>query len=96
MVPIVTELKLASQVIITLILSVGLGLGAALLSFGPSQPFPFSECLEYQLNSPPESCAPLAPVLLLLAACLLFLAAFSYLRDRSKELSSLRPMRAMS
>ena len=78
-------MKLGFQLIITAILSVGLGLAVALLSFGPSQPFPFSQCLEYQLDSPPESCAPLAPILLLLGACLLFLAAFSVLRNRSKE-----------
>jgi hypothetical protein len=81
----VTELKLAVQVFITIILSVGLGLVAALLSFGPSQPFPFSQCLEYQLDSPPRSCSPLAPILLLLAACLLFLAAVSLFGERLKR-----------
>ena len=81
---VVTELRLAFQVIITIILSVSLGLVAALLSFGPPQPFPFSQCLEYPFDSPPRSCDPLAPILLLLAACLLFLTAFSLLRQRSK------------
>jgi len=84
---VVTELKLAFQVMITTILSVGLGLAVALFSFGPSQPFPFSQCLEYPLDSPPGSCGPLAPVLLLLAACLLFLAAFSLFRERSVSIN---------
>jgi hypothetical protein len=80
----VTELKLAFQVVMATALSVSLGLVVALLSFGPSQPFPFSQCLDYQLDSAPSSCGPLAPILLLLAACLLFLAAVSLFRARSK------------
>jgi hypothetical protein len=75
------EMKLSFQVLITVVLSVTLGLVAALLSFGPSKPFPFSECLEYQLDAAPSSCRPLAPVLLLLAGCLLVVTAFTLLRD---------------
>jgi hypothetical protein len=82
---VVTVLRLALQVFISTILSVSLGLAVALLSFGPSRPFPFSQCMEYSLNSPPSSCSPLAPILLLLAGCLLFLAAFSLSRNRLKR-----------
>jgi len=81
----VTELKLAFQVAIAVILAVGLGLALALLSFGPSQPFPFSQCSDYQPNSAPGSCGPLAPILLVLAGCLLLIAVMSVFRGRSKK-----------
>jgi hypothetical protein len=78
----VTGLRLAFQVIITIVVSVILGLAVALISLGPSRPFPFSECLDYQLNAAPNSCRPLAPILLLFAGVLLVLAAFSLFRNR--------------
>jgi len=83
----VSDLRLAFQVIIAVGLSVGLGLAVAFLSFGPYQPFPFSECSDYQFESAPASCRPLAPVLLLLAICLLVLAAVSLLHGRSRRKS---------
>jgi len=81
----VRRLRLAFQVIIAVGLSVGLGLAVAFLSFGPSQPFPFSECSDYQFESAPASCRPLAPVLLLLAICLLTPTAVNIIHLRSKR-----------
>ena len=78
-------MRLGLQVALTVILSIALGLTIALLSFGPPKPFPFSECSDYQLNAPPNTCRPLAPLLLLFAGILLFLTAFSLFRERLKN-----------
>jgi hypothetical protein len=81
----VGELRLAFQVVITIILSAALGLGIASLASGPSKPFLFSQCNDYPLNSPPSSCGPLAPILLLVASCLLILAFFNVFRNRLRK-----------
>ncbi|MGA3108664.1 MAG: hypothetical protein ABSD99_04295 [Candidatus Bathyarchaeia archaeon] len=78
-------MRLAVGVMITIVLSVSLGLLIALLASGPSQPSPFSECMDYPLNSPPSSCRPLAPVLLLLAALLLSFATYSIVNHRKRR-----------
>lgn len=80
------DLRLAIGVMITIVLSVSLGVLIAFLASGPGRPFPFSECTDYPLNSPPSSCSPLAPVLLLLAALLLCFVIYSTVKRRNARL----------
>jgi hypothetical protein len=47
--------------------------------------------MDYQVNSPPASCGALAPILLLLAACLLILSAFAFLRGLKEKRQTAEP-----